>query len=614
MTSHIWDKTLRRQLTRRRVLVGAGTTTVAAALLGACGGSKSSGSGADKTSLVSRAVDTSKLAKRGGVNKWFIGTDVPSFDLATTTAPLQSMQSQVMGRLLEDLDQSASSPDLQVGPELAESWEWSPDLLQLTLKLRQGVKWHNKPPVNGRAFDVDDVLFSWNRFAAKGTNRSTIVNSVNPYAPVVSFSAPDSKTIVIKLKEPVAYLTSLLSYSTSGGLVMVPKETDTTFDSRGDMIGTSGYVLANYTPSVGFSYKRNPEYSEKDRDVPYADQIDVPIITEYAQGLAQLKAGNLYTYTVRGEDVLATKRDVPDLKLYKIDPALTLNVGKTTFGWLPAGKSPFLDERVRQAYSMSIDRDLWIDTFFNVSKFESEGLPVETWWNTNFNHIKGAWLDPKDKSFGPNAKYLQHNPGEAKKLLGAAGYASGLDIPYTVIAGTQLGSPAGGAGLLQVVEVERGMVGESGFRIANHLVDYASDYLPHYRDANGNYEGLAYTVGAPAAQEPVAVIAWNFHSKSGVNFFGFDANGKSDNSGDPQVDTMIEKARMELDTEKRRAMVFDLQRYLIGKMYAVHVIGGATGFGVAWPALSNYGVFKSVRKREPWRWWIDETQPPLKKG
>jgi hypothetical protein len=61
-------------------------------------------------------------------------------------------------------------------------------------------------------------------------------------------------------------------------------------------------------------------------------------------------------------------------------------------------------------------------------------------------------------------------------------------------------------------------------------------------------------------------------------------------------------------------MVFELQRYLIGKMYAVHVMGGATGFGVAWPALSNYGVFKSVRKREPWRWWIDESQPPLRKA
>ena len=42
--------------------------------------------------------------------------------------------------------------------DLAESWEVSPDGLTITMKLRQGVKWHNKAPVNGRAVDADDVL------------------------------------------------------------------------------------------------------------------------------------------------------------------------------------------------------------------------------------------------------------------------------------------------------------------------------------------------------------------------------------------------------------------------------------------------------------------------
>ena len=48
------------------------------------------------------------------------------------------------------------------------------------------------------------------------------------------------------------------------------------------------------------------------------------------------------------------------------------------FGWLPEAKSPFLDERVRQAVSLSVDRDLWLDTVFNVTPFTSQGLPVET--------------------------------------------------------------------------------------------------------------------------------------------------------------------------------------------------------------------------------------------
>src|SRR5207244_7599159 len=85
------------------------------------------------------------------------------------------------------------------GPDLMESWETSPDGLQITMKLRQGVKWHNKPPVNGRALDMDDVLFSWDRFARKSQGRLNVVNAVNPDAPVLSFAATDSKTVVVKL-------------------------------------------------------------------------------------------------------------------------------------------------------------------------------------------------------------------------------------------------------------------------------------------------------------------------------------------------------------------------------------------------------------------------------
>src|SRR5205823_12902241 len=105
---------------------------------------------------------------------------------------------------------------------------------------------------------------------------------------------------------------------------------------KSDMIGTGPFTLDKYTPSVGFVFRRNPDYYEK--GMPFLETSEMPIITDYPQALAQLKAGNLYTYPVRGEDILATKNDVPDLALYKSD--LTLQTSKTIFGWLPAGKSP----------------------------------------------------------------------------------------------------------------------------------------------------------------------------------------------------------------------------------------------------------------------------------
>ena len=50
--------------------------------------------------------------------------------------------------------------------DLAQSWEVSPDRLTITIKIKPDIKWHNKAPVNGRKVDIDDVIFSWKRYAA----------------------------------------------------------------------------------------------------------------------------------------------------------------------------------------------------------------------------------------------------------------------------------------------------------------------------------------------------------------------------------------------------------------------------------------------------------------
>src|SRR5262249_32676185 len=119
----------------------------------------------------------------------------------------------------------------KLDPDMTESWEISPDGLQIAMKVRQGVKFHNKAPVNGRAMDMDDVLFSWKRFVDKASNRVNVANSVNPGAPVLSLTAADANTIVIKLKEPVTYALELFAPYTGGGnMAILPKETDSTFD------------------------------------------------------------------------------------------------------------------------------------------------------------------------------------------------------------------------------------------------------------------------------------------------------------------------------------------------------------------------------------------------
>ena len=87
---------------------------------------------------------------------------------------------------------------------MAESYEVSPDKLTVTMKLRQGQKWDARAPTNGRVMDMEDVMFSWNKFAKVNPAAANFLNSRNPSAPVESISAPDARTLVVKLKRPDA--------------------------------------------------------------------------------------------------------------------------------------------------------------------------------------------------------------------------------------------------------------------------------------------------------------------------------------------------------------------------------------------------------------------------
>jgi peptide/nickel transport system substrate-binding protein len=603
-----WSGLLGARIARRRALAMAGGTALGSAFLAACGGDQE-GTG-DKSGLVFEAVETTKQAKRTGTMKDRAFVDPPSLDVVLASNPLNPVNFNVYSTLVRFEPGYLKPIANDVMPDIGESWETSPDGLQITMKIRQGIKWHNKPPVNGRALDMDDLSFMWERFASKYQTRSNVANSANPNAPVLSLTPVDSNTIVIKLKEPIVYALGLFCTTTPAGVILVPKETDSTLDLRSNMLGTGPFMLTNYTPSVGFAFKRNPEFYDKDWAL--VEQIETPIIAEYAAVLSHLKAGNVYHIAQNGagpmkaEDVLPTKQDEPRLLIYTSDLASGPSGAVQSLGWLPEGKSPFLDERVRQAASMAIDRDLYLETFFNIAKFETEGLPVETRWNTAVaGSQEGWWLDPRSKDFGPNGKYFVHDPAEAKKLLAAAGYTRGFET-ISNLPGPELDYARGG----QVID---GMLSEVGITSRVNIPDYTKEYIPLYRDGHGQYEGWSYMStagGGNGGGSAIGLLSNEYWTKGGAPYHGFSINGKNDQSGDPYLDDLISRGRIERDTEKRRAMVHDLQRYLAKSMFAIPNPGQATGFTLAWPCLGNFRVWRGGRIN--YRLWIDETKPPFK--
>jgi peptide/nickel transport system substrate-binding protein len=622
--SDYWTRIINGRTSRRRVLAATGGSALGAALLAACGGSDSGssgggGSGGNKApSAVAKAEDTSKLAKRGGIIKDRNTADPPTYDVQQAIAPLNFPARHTYSTLLVEKPGYLESEKFQLAGDLAESWEVSPDGLQVTMKLRNGVKWHNKAPVNGRDFDSADALAAWNRYATKGALRGLVANSVNPQAPVTSFATPDAKTVVIKLKEPLVYALELFaSYgSFTGNVVMMPKETDNGWDPRGDMIGTGPFFLSNVTPSVSQTLKRFDGYWDK--DFAYVDQIEYPVVLDTSQVQAQLKAGSIHHWTNSGgggsppqEIMLDLKKDQPKLLMYQSDFTPSRNV--LSFGLKPGsdGKAPFLDERVRQALSMSWERDTFLDVFYNVTNFEKAGIPVDTRWSTAlYCDWTGWWLDPNSKEFGENGKYFKLDPAEGKKLMSAAGYNNGFTATSHYVTGTQLD-------IRRFAEPLDSMMKSVGITASVQPIDYATDYIPKYRDANGQYDGWAYhTVSGttPARISPISALTSEYWSKSGVTFRGFSASGKNDQAGDPTVDGLIEKARLEKDENKRKSYVHDLQKYLGKAMYGLIMPGGATGVSLAWPALKNYNVYRGASGGAAWthyKVWLDTTLPPF---
>jgi peptide/nickel transport system substrate-binding protein len=269
-----------------------------------------------------------------------------------------------------------------------------------------------------------------------------------------------------------------------------------------------------------------------------------------------------------------------------------------------------MDERVRQAVSLAWDRDLYLDVFHNVAAFQKEGLPVEGVWNTalpvtNF----GWWLDPQSSNFGPNAKYYKHDLTEAKKLMAAAGYPNGFETIANHIPGPELGP------VPKQAEVFSGFMSEIGIKSKVNHVDYLKDYVPNYRDGKGQYAGwsIASTAGAPpSGGHPIGPLAGAFWSKGGNAYRGFSVTGRNDQTGDPQVDSLIEKARIERDVNRAKALVNDVQRYLAKATYMLQTPGSATAFQMAWPCIGNFRVWQNGRPHE--RLWIDDTKPPFRAG
>ncbi|HEY7467466.1 MAG TPA: ABC transporter substrate-binding protein [Dehalococcoidia bacterium] len=626
MAGTYWDSVLKRRQTRRRLLAATGASAASAAFLAACGGGDDdeadSAEPADQSGLIHTPKDSLSSAKPGGTLKHFFTADITTFDSLANNgaAPLSQSAAFVYPRLMKYsiLKYPERNEGTAFEGDLASSYEVSPDKLTVTFKLRSGVKWDPRPPTSSREADSNDVLRSWEKFKSVNPGASTYVYNAAtaPSAPVESMTAPDSKTIVVKLKEPDASIVALFAGTTFSPM---PKEFEGGFDPKTTTRGHGPWMLDAYTPSVGFTFVKNPNYYVSGR--PFPDRLEAPIVPEYATRLAQFRAGNIHTDVTGGfggnqADIVPTKNALPETQLLVADSYPTQAPWHLMFGW--DGVAPFKDKRMRQAVSMLIDREGVIDALDNRDGFAKDGLELDVAYNTVVSAGWSAhWLDPKNqKDFGASAKYLSHDPAEAKKLLEAAnGVGAEFDFHYN--SSPQFPIQA------RVVELYNAMFLEAGLKPKLHGVNNAQEYQDNYYYG---YRSKDYAAGtkkgyggiAAGSERPFATLGLMVHGtlhKDGAFYHGMSPTGTNLQDGDPKVNDFAMKIKQEYATDKQVSLTHDLIRYFTDQSYYIPQVSAAKGFTLWWP-IGNLGVYSNGVSPNLWterhlHWWVDATKKPF---
>jgi peptide/nickel transport system substrate-binding protein len=407
-------------------------------------------------------------------------------------------------------------------PWLAEGWRWL-DSTTLEFSLKKGVRFHNKPPVNGRELVADDLIFSYQRLFDAGIH--PIVQSN-----VASMEATDKYTFRMKFKEPsplviaemMAHYTAPIMAREAGG----PKGD---FAKPETAIGTGAFMVKSSTPGVDVVSERNPDFRIK--GLPYLDQIRLSVMRDQSTRVAALEVGRLDILDeMTTADKVRVSRSRPAIKWVDCETSTALTLV------MNHNEPPFGDVRVRRAVSMAIDRPGIVKGIFG-----GEGNVI----GVTSAALEGA-LRP-DEFSAETRRYLELNPAEAKRLLAQAGFPNGFSVE--IVAPLHLGSPYN-----EQVQIVPPMLKAIGIDAKLRIVSGAEHQVLM---TSLGYGKMGLTKSDPTgSRHPVEAGLFGFHS-------GQSQDRNRVGMKDPEYDKLVERATRSLDPKERLDLAKQLQIRLV---------------------------------------------------
>ncbi len=358
------------------------------------------------------------------------------------------------------------SPELEIVPQLATSWQWTDGNLGLVMKLRQGVKFHD-----GESLDAAAVKFSLERHLnLPGSNRKAEISAVSEVQVI------DDHTVKFVLKAPFAPL--LAQLSDRAGMILSPKAAKAGAEFGNHPVCAGPYKFVERVAQDRIVLDRFAEYWNK--DAVKFDRITFLPITDSTVRLANLQSGGLdLIERVAATDLEAAKKDsrlsVADITGLGYT-GLTINLNNGARAKTPLGQ----EARVREALELAIDRNALNQVVFN-------GL----------FQPGNQWVPPNNAYYDKALPVPPRDVAKAKALLAAAGAPNPLPVSLMVPTDPEV---------LRAAQVVQAMAGEAGFDIKIQATEFASSLQ---LAANGEFE--AYLIGWSGRTDPDGNI-YNFVS------------------------------------------------------------------------------------------------------
>jgi peptide/nickel transport system substrate-binding protein len=421
-------------------------------------------------------------------------------------------------------------------PDLALAMPEVADGTTLTFKLNPAARWQPRDPVSGRIADSEDVKFTFERIKdpATGSPRAAL------FANLDTIETPDAYTVVLKTKTPEADLPAKLADQYQ---IIAPKEwvgKEKPVRSAADVVGTGPYVLESYAPEKGFRLSRRPDGYWKPNSA-WLDGWSFTRVDDRRAQLAAAHAGSVDAVDLTADALKEFQSDVS--RWYVLQSrsttrdCLLLNQEKPFYG----------DVRVRQAIWRALDRTALYATLF--AGLGTSGGPMSP--------AVTPWLLPDAElaslpGFRPDR---DAELTEAKQLLAADGYADGFeDVLLTATAFQINDEGAQYAAQLARIGIR--------YQLENTGADFGAALQ---RQVKKEYSAAATLF--PAGPYPDAQLNLYLASNAPRNYAGY---------ANPQMDALLDAQSHELDANKRKELVFGIQRELITNPSGFIWIGSRT--------------------------------------